>query len=201
MSFFLLIRHGHTDAVNQVMTGHAPGVVLSAAGIEQAASLPARLDGVPIAAVYSSPLERTIATATVLATARGLDVEIEPGFIEVEFGGWTGRRFTDLASDAHWRQYNTVRSTERPPSGEALIDVQQRAVTALLEIHRKHPDGIVAVVSHADVIRALLLYFLGMPIDFIMRLELGPGRISVLQVGSGAPRVWQVNGETATVVW
>ncbi|MGE0451289.1 MAG: histidine phosphatase family protein [Vicinamibacterales bacterium] len=201
MSFFLLIRHGDTDAVGHLMTGHAPGVVLNTKGVEQAATLPARLAGVPLAAVYASPLERTMATAQPLANARGLDVQIERGLIEVDFGGWTGRRFADLAADPHWQLYNRVRSITRPPQGESLLDVQQRAVNALLEIHRQHPDDVVAVVSHADVLRAILLYFLGMPVDAVLRLELGPGRISVLEIGAGAPRVWQMNGDSAIGAW
>lgn len=183
------------------MAGRTPGVSLNTTGMAQAASLAARLDGVPLAAIYASPLERTVATAQPLASARGLDVQVDPRFTEVEFGGWTGRRFADLRSDAHWTRYNTVRSTCRPPDGESLLDVQQRAVGALLDLSGKHGDDVVAVVTHADVIRAVLLYFLGMPVDFVLRLELGPGRISVLQFGAGAPVVWQVNGDTASVIW
>jgi probable phosphoglycerate mutase len=55
---------------------------------------------------------------------------------------------------------------------------------------------VVAVVSHADTLRAMLLYFLGMPIDFVQRLDLSPARLSVLQVGESAPRVLQVNADT-----
>ena len=101
-----------------------------------------------------------------------------------------------MAADPQWELYNTVRSVTRPPDGELLIDVQQRAVSAVLEMHERHPGQTVALVSHGDVLRAILQYFLGMPIDFVLRLELSPGRISVLQIGAGAPRVLQVNGET-----
>lgn len=65
----------------------------------------------------------------------------------------------------------------------------------MLDLHAKHPGQSVAIVSHGDVLRAILLYFLGMPLDFVLRLELSPGRISVLQLGAGAPRVLQINGE------
>ena len=54
----------------------------------------------------------------------------------------------------------------------------------------------VAVVSHADTIRAVLQYFLGIPIDFVQRLDLSPARISVVQLGQGIPHVLQINGDT-----
>jgi broad specificity phosphatase PhoE len=178
------------------MVGQSAGVRLNEVGQEQAAGLPRRLGAVPIAAIYASPLERTRETAQTIADACGLRVQIEPRFLEVDFGGWTGRRFADLAADPHWQLYNAYRGVTRPPDGESLLDVQQRAVAALLELHASHPNDVVAVVSHADTLRAILLYFLGMPVDFVQRLELSPARVSVLQLGAGAPHVLQVNGET-----
>lgn len=196
MTTFLLIRHGMTDAVGTVMTGRTPGLLLNHEGVTHVATLPQRLAAVPIDAVYSSPLERTVATAQVLAEARGIDVRLEPRIVEIHYGGWTGRQFAAMTADPQWQLYNTVRSVTRPPDGELLIDVQQRAVAAVLDLHERHPGQTVALVSHGDVLRAILQYFLGMPIDFVLRLELSPGRISVLQIGAGAPRVLQVNGET-----
>ena len=196
MTTFLLIRHGLTDAVGTLMTGHEPGVHLNATGRDQAATLPARLTNVPLAAIYASPLERTRQTAQPVADARGLQMQIEPRFIEVDFGGWTNRRFADLAGDPHWQLYNAYRGVSRPPQGEGLLDVQARTVEALLDLHERHPHEVVAIVSHADTLRAILLYFLGMPVDFVQRLELSPARISVLQLGTGAPHIIQVNGES-----
>ena len=197
MTTFLLIRHGLTDAVGHMMTGHEAGVHLNATGRDQAADLPARLGETPIHAIYASPLERTRETAQPVADARGLPIQLDRRFIEVDFGGWTNRRFADIASDPHWQFYNAYRGATRPPSGEGLIDVQQRTVDALLELTAAHPNEVVAVFSHADTLRAILLYFLGMPVDFVQRLDIMPARISVLQLGAGAPRVLQVNGDTA----
>jgi probable phosphoglycerate mutase len=200
MTTFLLIRHGLTDAVGQLMTGHRGGVHLNDTGRDQVALLPSRLGSVPLAAIYASPLERTRETAQAIADARGLRVQIEPRFLEVDFGDWTGRRFSDLASDPHWQLYNSYRGVTRPPKGESLLDIQKRTVAALLDLQERHPDEVVAVVSHADTLRAILLYFLGMPVDFVLRLELSPARISVLQLGTGAPRVLQVNGDSVPAI-
>ena len=81
-----------------------------------------------------------------------------------------------------------------------MLDVQRRAVGALLDLQRRHPHGIVAVVSHGDVIRAILLFVLGMPIDFYWRLDVQPARISVVELSEGVPRVLLVNGDNASGV-
>ena len=115
MTTFLLIRHGLTDAVGRVMTGQAPGLHLNDTGRAQVAELSAQLKTVPIAAVYSSPLERTRETAEPIASAHGLGVTIEPRFLEIQYGAWTGRRFADMPGDPRWQLYNAVRSVTRPP--------------------------------------------------------------------------------------
>lgn len=194
MTTFLLIRHGMTDAVNRLMTGQRPGLHLNAVGVEQAARLPSRLDGVPLDWIYASPLERTRETAAPLAAARGLEVRIEPRVIEIDYGQWTGLSYAEMVGP-EWDLYNQFRGVTRPPGGESLLDIQARSVNAVLELSQRHPGEVVAVVSHGDTLRAVLLYFMGIPVDFVQRLELSPARISVLQLGDGAPRVLQVNGD------
>lgn len=196
MTTFLLIRHGLTDAVGRVMAGRSAGVHLNEVGQQQAASLPARLAHVPIDAVYCSPLERTRETAAPLAEARGLDVNVDARFIEIDYGAWTNRTFVSMADDEDWRRYNAYRGVSRPPNGEGLIDIQQRVVDGLLELSARHANQTVAIISHADTLRAIVMYFLSIPIDFVQRVELDPGRISVLELGAGAPRLLQLNGDS-----
>ena len=196
MTTFLLIRHGLTDAVGRVMAGRSPGVHLNDVGRRQAATLPARLANVPVHAVYSSPLERALETAQPLAEARGLNVHIDPRFVEIEYGDWTNRTFASMAGDEGWRAYNAFRGVSRPPGGEGLVDIQQRVVAGLLDLSSRHPGQTVAIVSHADTLRAAVMYVLSIPIDFVLRVELDPARISVVELGTGAPRVLQVNGDT-----
>ena len=57
-----------------------------------------------------------------------------------------------------------------------------------------------AIVSHGDVIRAMLLFALGMPIDFYHRLEILPARISIVELSVEPPRVLQMNGDNASVI-
>jgi probable phosphoglycerate mutase len=114
----------------------------------------------------------------------------------VEFGDWTGAAFAALVGDERWRRYNAVRSLTSPPNGELMLQVQARAVKTILDLRLAQVDGHVAVVSHGDVIRALLMYFLGVPLDFVHRLDVAPARISVVVLSDEGVRVPQVNGDT-----
>ena len=75
-----------------------------------------------------------------------------------------------------------------------------RQLAASLQIGVFDREGDVAIVSHGDVIRAMLLFALGMPIDFYHRLEVLPARISIIEVSAEPPRVLQVNGDNASVI-
>jgi probable phosphomutase (TIGR03848 family) len=193
----LLVRHGQTDAVNRYIAGTAEGTPLNREGRLQAERLAETLRDVPLAAVVASPLTRTRETAEPIARAHGLDIETVSAFAEFEFGAWTGRTFSDIESDPLWHQFNAVRSLTRAPGGELMLEVQQRAVAGLLELADSRPDAHVLVVSHGDVIRAALMYFLGVPLDHVHRLEVSPAGISIVTLDAHGPVVRQVNGDTA----
>jgi len=193
----LLIRHGQTDAIDNYIAGTAEGTPLNSAGRRQAQRLGETLRDLPVAAVVSSPLTRTRETADAIARPHRLAVELVPTLGEFEFGLWTGRRFDDLDADPCWRRFNVVRSVTRPPGGELMLDVQRRAVSTLLDLAHSHSDACIVAVSHGDVIRAALMYFLGMPLDFLHRLEVSAASISIVTLDSGAPVVRQVNGDSA----
>jgi probable phosphoglycerate mutase len=200
MTTILLIRHGMTDDVARALSGRAPHVHLNEIGRAQADATARQLTDVALTAVVSSPLDRARETAERIAVPHNLTVEIVPALGEFEFGDWTGRTMTRLDADEGWRQFNRARSLTRPPSGELMLEVQSRAVAAVLELSARFPAQTIAAVSHGDVIRSVLLYLLGMPIDFVHRVEVGPGRISIVQLYPDAARVLQVNGDTATAM-
>ena len=188
----LLIRHGLNDAVGVRLAGREP-VPLNSVGLEQARGLVSRLAGVRIDAIYVSPLVRTRQTAAPLAEARGLDVNEMPDAIEFGMGEWDGRRFDDLNRDEGWRLFNMQRSLTRGPGGELMLEVQTRFVTALLEAAGRHAGGTIAVFSHADLIRAAVLYFGGMPMDFFHRLDVAPASICAIALRPDGPALMKVN--------
>jgi len=193
MTTFLLIRHGDTDAIGQVMAGWTPGWHLNARGKQQAERLAQRLSDRPIRAIYTSPLERTMETAEPIARRHGLEPQQVEALGEIRLGEWEGRPFTELDRREDWRKFNAFRSGTRAPGGELMIETQTRMVQQITLLRERHPEETIAVVSHADPLRALIAYFFGMPLDLISRLEIGPASLSVLQVHGWGARVLGLN--------
>jgi probable phosphoglycerate mutase len=193
MTTFLLIRHGETDELGKELSGRRPGVRLNAAGRRQAEQLAGRLAGEGVAAVYSGPLERARETAQPLAERLGLEVRTAAELDEIDLGEWSGQLFEALAGREDWRLFNTARSCSRPPCGELMLEVQARAVAFIQRLCGERPEAAVALVSHSDVIKAVLAYYLGLPLDLAQRLEISPASVSVLALAEEGPRVLCVN--------
>lgn len=193
MTTILLIRHASTDDVGRRLSGRAPGTHLNDRGVAEARHLADRLEAVPLAAIYCSPLERARDTAQPIARTRSLSIREQLDLIELDFGEWTGRDIDSLRADPAWQQFNSHRSGTRIPGGETLLEVQARVVKALTDLHGVHDGENVAVVTHADVIRAALAYFAGMPIDLSLRLDIAPASVSIVRLSSYPPVVLTIN--------
>ena len=193
MTTILLIRHGDTDAVGSVMAGWAPGWHLNPQGRRQAERLADRLAGVKIQAVYTSPLERAVETAEPIAKKQGLDPHIVEGLGELRVGDWQGIPMADLDGREDWRRWNRFRSGTRAPGGELMIETQARMIQELDLIRARHPEDAVAVVSHGDPLRSVIAYFLGIPLDLVLRFEISPASLSVLKLDAWHAQVLCVN--------
>jgi len=181
MTTLFLIRHASNDFVKEGrLAGLTPGVHLNAQGQREADALARRINHVPLAALYSSPLERARDTAHAVAICQHLDVEIWDELGEVNIGDWTGQLIKDLNSTALWQEIQTTPATFQFPNGEKLADMQTRMVKAIDEIVARHPRQVVAVVSHADPIKAALAHYLHMDLNDFQRLVIAPASVSVL---------------------
>jgi probable phosphoglycerate mutase len=193
MTTFLLIRHAAPELVADTLAGRLPGIHLSTQGQRQAVRLAERLATLPIEAIYCSPLERALQTAQPLAEYLHLDVLCCDAFADIEYGEWSGKHFDDLNADPRWRQWNEFRSSSPLPGGGLMLEVQVRAILALEEIRRQHADQVVAVVSHCDVIRAVIAHYLGTPLDLFQRIEISPASLSVLAIYDWGARIIRLN--------
>ena len=193
MTTFLLIRHGETDAVGKSLMGWAPGWCLNQTGRQQVERLAQRLAPLPLRAIYTSPLERARETAEAIAKPHGLNVEPVDDLGEVRLGEWEGRAIADLDGDEESRRYNAFRSGVRIPGGELMIETQTRVVRALTALVDRHRDQLVAIVSHGDPLRCVVAHFLGIPLDLLLRFEINPAGVSVLEIGPWAPRLLCLN--------
>jgi broad specificity phosphatase PhoE len=193
MTVFHLLRHGERD-VSRVLVGRMPGVGLTERGRAEIAAVAERLArGDNIAALYSSPLQRTRESAEIVAARLGLPIAFRDDLIELDFGEWTGATFEAIRGDPRWQAWSTQRSLAKIPGGESMRQVQRRAVEALFEIGERHRDEHVVAVSHGDVIRSALVFALGMPLDFYGRIEVGQGSLSSIRIDQGGIRVLAIN--------
>lgn len=191
MTTVLLIRHGMTDAVGYRIAGWTPGVLLNEAGKQQVETLGRELASVKLDAVISSPLERAAMTAEAVARPHQLKVTYREGLGEVRFGQWTGLTIEELERDERWRQWNTMRGSQRAPDGESMLDTQRRMFDEFTAARDEYPNGTVAMVSHADAIRSLLYHLLGMSLDLFPRLRVDPASVTIVRT---APWTLEVAG-------
>jgi broad specificity phosphatase PhoE len=195
MTTFFLIRHGSCAALRQTLWGRTPGVCLNEKGKLQVQQLMERLREITFEALYSSPLERAVETAETIARAMNLEVNTNSAFNEIDFGDWTGKSFEGLSSDEHWRHFNAVRSAVRIPGGESFLEVQTRVVNEFEGLSLQHVDARVGIVTHADIIKAAIVYFAAMPIDLLHRIEISPASVNVLALERGNATVLTINNK------
>jgi probable phosphomutase (TIGR03848 family) len=192
----LFIRHGLTALTGPVLSGWTPGVHLDERGRAQAASLGQRLLAVPLAAVVTSPLERCRETSDAILAGRvpvpALHVDERLG--EVRYGSWTGRELKDLRKEPLWRVVQGHPSAAIFPDGEGLAAMAARASEAVRDWNaRLGPDATYAVVSHADVIKALVADALGLHLDGFGRIVVDPASLTVVRYTDLRPFVVRVN--------
>lgn len=189
MTTLHLVRHASHGLLGRVLTGRMPGVGLSEAGRVEAALLADGLAGAPITAVVSSPMQRARETAGPIAARLGLAVTIDAGLDEIDFGEWTGLGFEALAEREDWARWNRVRSLVTCPGGESMLEAQARAADAVM----RHRGGEVVLVSHQDVLKAVLAHLLGAPLDMMSRFALDPAHRATVRMFEDGVRIDNVN--------
>lgn len=191
----VLVRHGLTAMTGPVLAGWTPGVHLDERGQAQATAVAERLRPLPLAAVVCSPLERCQDTAAAILAGRdGTELHTDARVGECEYGEWTGRPLKELAKDPLWKVVQAHPSAAVFPGGEALRDAQTRAVAAIREWNKAlGADATYAVVSHGDIIKAVLADALGLHLDQFQRIAVDPCSVSVVRYTELRPFVLRTN--------
>ena len=193
MTTFYLVRHGSCAGLGETIWGRTPGIFLNDTGKAEAQQLAERFREIKLDAVYSSPLERAHQTAEAIASATKLEIQPAEAFNEIDFGEWSGKSFEALSRDNRWQQFNTQRSVRRIPGGELFLEAQTRAVAEVERLTAHHRAGRVAIVSHADVIKSVVGYVAGTPIDLLQRIEISPSSVSTIALNEYETRLLAVN--------
>lgn len=203
MATVLLLRHGQTAAnADGVLAGTSPGVDLDDRGISQVNDVAQQLAELPLRAVISSPLERTMHTAEIVTaanittTTQGLSIQTDPDLMECNYGSWTGKKLSELSTENLWRAVQDHPSSVTFPGekGESLSQMQARAVSAIRRWNDLlGHDALYIVVSHGDVIKSIIADSLGMHLDHFQRIVVDPASVSVIRYTPLRPFVISVN--------
>jgi probable phosphomutase (TIGR03848 family) len=199
MTTLILVRHGRTKAnADGVLAGWTPGVFLDDLGQAQAEAVAQRLAPLPLAAIVTSPLERTRQTADVIAAdqAKELAQHVDARIGECKYGDWTGRPLKELTKEPMWSvvQAHPSAAVFPGPEGEAMAAMQHRAVAAVRHWNAElGDDAIYVAVSHGDVIKAILADALGVHLDQFQRISVDPCSVSVIRYTSLRPFVLKTN--------
>jgi len=182
MPTILLVRHGETDwnRSGQIM-GIRP-VPLNQNGLTQAARLALQLAALPAPALYSSPVVRARQTADVLAATLHVPVIEEPGLSELGVGEWEGRYWNEFDGDPARVNFYRLPREARPPGGETLGEVQQRAVASVERATSHTYDKPAVLVTHADVIRTIVAHYLETDLQTMRHVQIGHASVTVLAI-------------------
>ena len=191
----LLVRHGQTAANVEALYSGWSGVDLSDVGHMQARRLSDKLASVPMKAIYSSPLRRTLTTAVTLAEPHGLEVSTVRDLIEINLGDWEGlysheirQRWPDL-----WKQSQIDPSDLALPNGETFSQVAERAVRAFEEVVAASEGSHAVIVTHDAVVRILAAHVLGVPNSIYRRLEIENASLTWIRIADGRRQLVSLN--------
>ncbi len=195
MTRLYLLRHAESTWNAERRWQGAMDPPLSDAGRLQAARTSEALRSVPLQAVYTSPLQRAVATAAAVAAPHALSVESDPDLREIAFGEWESL----LGEEVEQRFGALLRQWwERPdqveiPGADSLEDVRVRATGALRRIVARHREAPVAVVAHGGVNKLILLTLVGAPLSSFWRLAQTNACVNVLEFAGDRGRVFVAN--------
>ncbi|MBN8726350.1 MAG: histidine phosphatase family protein [Xanthomonadales bacterium] len=186
---FLLVRHATCAQTEEVLFGRSVDAPLDARGVCQAETVAGRLRTESVLRVESSPRLRALQTAGRIAATCGRGLRTEPALDEVDYGRWGGQRFEALEADPAWRFWNGSRASAVTPAGVRIADVQARALAHLDVLAGAHPGGSLVLVTHAEIVRCIVLAALGRPLDEYWSVDVPPASLTIIHWNSGRLRL------------
>jgi phosphoserine phosphatase len=199
MTKILLTRHGHVDGIKpERFRGRQP-LDLTARGRAQAAAIAQRIaGGFRPSHIYTSPMGRSVETATAIAKACGITAKTCDDLNDIDYGAWQFKTFSEAKAldPALFAAWFATPQLVRFPNGESLQDLAARTANALRMVLAPHPGATVVLVGHDSVNRVLLLELLDLPLSAYWRLAQDPCCLNEIDIGDGKICIRRIN-ETA----
>ncbi len=179
-----MVRHGATPLTAESRFSGAIGVDLSEEGRAQVERLADRLAGEKLGAIYTSPLSRTVQTATILAARHpSLSLIHRDGLREISHGHWEGLTRPEVEEQfpGEYETWEADPFTFAPVGGESGLGVLARALPVIRDIVIAHEGENVLVVSHKATLRLLISSILGFDArGYRDRLDQSPACLNVV---------------------
>lgn len=190
-----LLRHGETESSRERRFPGGGDVALTTTGQRQAEASAAALATVKLHAVYTSPLDPARSSAELVAKPHRLSIQLDPRFAEMGFGQWEGLTPAEITARAPsaFAAWETAPDAAVIPGGEALSAVAARAGEGIAAIQAAHPDQTVALVTHAIVVRLIVLGALGLTPDRLWSVDASPGGLTEIEYRPGWVTVHRMN--------
>lgn len=195
MTRLVVVRHGRTEWNRVERFRGRADIQLDEVGIRQAEAAAARIAEWQVSAIYSSPLNRALSTAEILARPFSLEVKLLPGIIDIDYGEWQG-----LSPEEATAKYGDLYSTwlnsphqVKFPAGESLAEVRERAASAVGDLIAQHPKETIVLVSHKVVCQILILSLLGLDNSHFWEITQDVCAVNLFEVRGGVPSALSLN--------
>jgi probable phosphomutase (TIGR03848 family) len=202
VSRIFLLRHALSVANDSgVLAGQISGISLSKSGEEQARNLVERIGAVKFDSIRVSPMQRcqeTIAPWVESLYGSGIgQYLLDDQVIEMDYGTWSGKKLSRLSRDSLWKQIQSSPSKVTFPGGEKFTAMQKRSFKTIQELGARKKGSNHLVVSHGDVIKAIVASCLKMKLDDFQSLIIDPASVTVIDFDGDTARLIAYNDKTS----
>lgn len=190
-----LIRHGHTEPTENGKLYNDPAVELTDRGIAQAKALGDWLADKNPDLLLSSTAKRVVSTSELIANRIGMKSCPKSDLDEWSVGDWEGRTYLEVKKEdpedyKHWSK-DPIKNA--PPGGESIEDLYKRVQARMVDLIEENKGKSIALITHAGVIRAILVNALEMPVRNFWRLNISVGSVSKIDVSDNFTTVHYTN--------
>jgi probable phosphoglycerate mutase len=187
MASIYLVRHGQTAWNKEEIFRGRTDIPLDETGLRQAELAGEYFKEISLQGIYSSPLSRAWQTAERIASIKSLTVQPLEGLVDMSFGNWEGRPLQEVreTDGERYQQWREEPHLLKLPGGEGLDEVRGRAMAALQEVIKKHPEGNIVLVSHRVINKVLICGILGLDNSHFWQIVQDTTAINLIQYKRG----------------
>ena len=190
-----LVRHGHTEAIEKGKLYNDPEVEITDKGVAQAKALGVFLNEICPDALLSSTAKRVVSTAKLIEAELKMTNETQEDLNEWSVGDWEGRTYLEVKKEdpEDYKNWSCDPIKNAPPGGESIEDLFERVRKRISEIVLANEGKSIALVTHAGVVRSILLNYLDIPVRNFWRISVSAGSVSKVDISENFATVHYIN--------